>query len=466
MDWKARKLHFVGIGGAGMSGLALIAHGRGAAVSGSDRADSSYLRRLLDAGVNARLGHDPDLVPDDAEVVRSSAVPEDNSELQRAVDRGQPILRRGEFLAEICSEKRLIAVAGTHGKTTTAGMIAHCLRAVGADPAFVLGGELPLTGPGGGVRVNAAWGEGEWIVAEADESDASFLGLDAEVCVVTNVELEHHAHWGSIAALREAFAAFVAPARGAAVWARADLAELRPREGRLLRFGMAEDPEDGEPERAADRFELRPDGGVGFWLRGVAGEELLVELTVPGRHNVLNALAALAALELAGHEPAAVAGALRSFPGMARRFEFKGSRDGVLIYDDYAHHPTEVRATLEAARQLDPARLVAIFQPHLYSRTKELAQEFGAALSVADVIAVLDVYPAREEPVGDLAGVSGRMVAEAAADASGGRQVWWLPDADQALGALSGEIRDGDLVVTLGAGDIDALAERLSGDSK
>ncbi len=412
-----------------MSGLALVADRLGARVTGSDRAESSYLQRLREAGLDPRLGHDADSVPEDAEVVVSTAVAEDNPELVRARERGQRVLHRGELLAEVCAERRLIAIAGTHGKTTSAGMVVHALRAAGADPGFLLGGELPGVGPGGG-PANAGWGGGEWIVAEADESDASFLRLRPEVAVITNVELDHHTHWSSNAELAGAFRRFAEPARRVALLADPALDGLVS-DQQVIRFDVD-----------------RP------------GPEL--ELGVPGRHNRLDARAALAALELAGQDIEAAARALATFPGMLRRLELKGAHDGAMIYDDYAHHPTEVAAALEALRELEPRRLIAVFQPHLYSRTKAMASEFGAALVAADEVGVLEVYPAREEPVGELAGVTGRSVAEAAAERAGGRPVWWLRDAERAEAALAPRLRDGDLLVTLGAGDIFRLAEALA----
>jgi UDP-N-acetylmuramate--alanine ligase len=427
-DWKGRELHFIAIGGAGMSGLALVASELGASVTGSDRAESSYVERLRLAGLEPRIGHDADSVPPGADVVVSTAVGEDNPELARARERGQRVIHRGELLAELSSTRRLIAVAGTHGKTTTTGMLIHALRETGADPAFLLGGELLGAGPGG-AAANAGWGSGDWIVAEADESDASFLELRPEIAVVTNVELDHHSRWGSRAELLEAFARFAEPATGLALGAGSGLDALA--EGRTaLRFD-AETP--GPP----------------------------LELTVPGLHNLLNARAALAALELAGFGLDPAAAALASFPGIVRRLERKGARGGAVVYDDYAHHPTEVAAALAALRELGPRRLIAVFQPHLYSRTKALAGGFGGALAAADVIGVLDVYPAREEPVGELAGVSGLDVAAAAADRSGGKPVWWLGDAERAERALAPQLRDGDLLVTLGAGDIFRLADAL-----
>ena len=429
MDWSERKLHFIAIGGAGMSGLALVCHELGARVTGSDRAEGgSYLERLRAAGLVPLVGHDPDAVPADAEVVVSSAIPDDNPELVRARERGQEILHRGRLLAELCDARRLIAVAGTHGKTTTTGMLVHALRELGADPAFFIGGELPGAGPDG-EAANAGWGAGDWAVAEADESDGSFLELRPEVAVVTNIELDHHSRWGSRAELTEAFARFVESASGVATGPGID--GITPESGTI--------------------------GGFDETTPGPAQ----LRLRVPGRHNLLNARAALAALGLAGFDVAAAAAALAGFPGMLRRQELKGRRDGALIYDDYAHHPTEVRATLEALRELQPRRLLAVFQPHLYSRTKALAEDFGAALAAADEVGVLDVYAAREEPVGPLEGVSGLLVARATADRAGGKPVLWLRDRDTAAARLPSRLRDGDLLVTIGAGDIHELAEEL-----
>jgi UDP-N-acetylmuramate--alanine ligase len=458
-DMKGRKLHFIAIGGAGMSGLALVCRELGAEVTGSDRAESSYLDRLRAAGIDPRLGHDADQVPPGAEVVVSTAVPEDNPELLRARERGQTVIHRGELLAELCSKRRLLAIAGTHGKTTTTAMCVWALREIGADPAFFLGGELPGAGPAGG-PANAGWGEGEWVIAEADESDASFLKLRPEIAVITNLELDHHSRWGSLAELGEAFAAFAAPAAGLVTGAEV---RLPGQEGqRVVRFaietgGGAPTP---EAELLATGVRTEPDGTTHFRARG-AGIDTDASLRVPGLHNVANALAALGGLALAGFEAEAGARALGDFPGVARRLELKGERNGARIYDDYAHHPTEVAATIQAARELGARRVIAAFQPHLYSRTKALAPELGAALAAADEVAVLDIYPAREEPVGALAGVSGLMVASEAADRARGGRVWWLPTAEQAAQAIGPRLREGDLLITIGAGDIHKLAETL-----
>jgi UDP-N-acetylmuramate--alanine ligase len=448
-DWSGRKLHFVGIGGAGMSGLALVCAELGATVTGSDRSDSSYMERLRAAGLEPAVGHDAANLPEGSEVVVSTAIGEDNPELARARGLGVEPIHRGQLLAELCAEKRLIAIAGTHGKTTTTAMTVWALRAIGADPAFFVGGEVPGLGPGGGTA-NACWGEGEWVVAEADESDASFLRLRPEVAVVTNVEMDHHTRWGSLSELHEAFRSFTGPARGLVVPADEDMAWIGQK-----------------------------DEEVGFDA-GVPGPPDL-RLAVPGQHNLRNARAALGAIGLAGLDTAAAAAALESFAGVHRRLQLKGSRGAVQIYDDYAHHPTEVRAALSALRELGPGTLIAVFQPHLYSRTKALAVEFGAALALADEAFVLDVYPAREEPVGELAGVSGLQVAQAAAERSGGKPVWWLPEAETARRALAERLdsiqqrrfqnrgssrnqkagNDASVLVTIGAGDVFKLGEAL-----
>jgi UDP-N-acetylmuramate--alanine ligase len=432
-DWSGRRLHFIGIGGAGMSGLALVCARLGATVTGSDRSDSSYMERLRDAGLNPAVGHDAANLSEGAEVVVSTAIGEDNPELAVARERGVEPIHRGALLAELCAEKRLIAIAGTHGKTTTTAMTVWALRAIGADPAFFVGGEVPGLGPDGGTA-NAGWGEGEWVVAEADESDASFLRLRPEVAVVTNVEMDHHTRWGSLAELHEAFRGFVGPARGLVV------------------------PADEEMEWLGERAEeARFDATV-------PGPPDL-QLAVPGEHNLRNARAALGAIELAGLDVTAAAAELAGFAGVHRRLQLKGSRGAVHIYDDYAHHPTEVRAALSALRELDPSRLIAVFQPHLYSRTKALATEFGAALALADEVAVIDVYPAREKPVGELAGVSGLQVAQAAAERMGGKPVWWLPELETARRAMADRLDrlqgDGGVLVTIGAGDVFKLGEEL-----
>jgi UDP-N-acetylmuramate--alanine ligase len=441
-----RRLHFVGIGGAGMSGLALVASQLGAEVSGSDQAESSYFPRLRQAGIEPALGHDAANVPEGSELVVSTAIPEHNPELAAARAAGATVLHRGDLLGELSETKRTIAVGGTHGKTTTASMAALALLRCGREPAYLIGGELRAAG------TNAAWGEGEWAVIEADESDRSFLKLARDVAVVLNVELDHHSTYPDLRELEAAFAEFAEPA---AVRVLGPEVELAGR-GEQVRIGV-EPAAEADADLTARDLELLH-GGSRFSVDGVP-----VELRVPGRHNVLNALAALAACREAGLPVAEAGPALAAFTGAGRRFEGHGPTPaGALVYDDYAHHPTEVRATLEAARTLEPRRLVACFQPHLYSRTAMLAQDFGRALALADVVVVLDVYPARERAE-DFPGVSGLLVARAAADAAGGRPVWWLPAQAEALRMLERELGEGDLLLTLGAGDVDRIAHELTG---
>ncbi len=433
--FSGRALHFIGIGGAGMSGLALVARELGASVTGSDQAESSYCTQLRDAGIYPVIGHDAANLPEGAEVVVSTAIPEDNPELAAARAAGATVLHRGELLGELSRMKRTIAVGGTHGKTTSASMAALALLEAGREPAFLIGGEVRAAG------TNAAWGTGEWAVIEADESDRSFLALGRDVAVVTNIELDHHATYVNLGELEKAFEEFVAPAAVRVLGPGVELGG----EDEAVRFGIED----------AKQLTLTP-GGSRFAVKGVE-----VELQVPGEHNVLNALAALAALDAAGVPIEEAAPGLAKFTGAGRRFEEHGRTPrGALVYDDYAHHPTEVRATLEAARTLEPRRLVAAFQPHLYSRTRMLARDFGRALALADLVVVLDVYRARERPE-DFPDVSGYLVAQAAADAAGGRPVWWMPRLEDAERSLQGELTEGDLLLTLGAGDVDELARRL-----
>jgi UDP-N-acetylmuramate--alanine ligase len=436
--WAARRLHLIGIGGAGMSGLAIVAQALGATVSGSDRSDSAYVTRLREHALAPAIGHDAANVPADAEVVVSTAIAPDNPELAAARARGQRVLHRGELLAEVTRLRRSIVVAGTHGKTTTASMIAHALVEAGSDPPYLIGGELRSTG------TNAAWGSGDWIVVEADESDRSFLELAPGLAVVTNVELDHHATYRSLRELEIAFGDFALRAGRTLAWERVH--SLHPDET----YGIgAGDVQAREVELDGLRSRFTVDG-------------VPVELQVPGEHNVLNALAALGACRFAGVALAEAAAALRSFSGARRRFDPHGrTASGAFVYDDYAHHPTEVRATLEAVRALDPRRVIACFQPHLYSRTERLARAFGEALALADAIVVLDVYAARERAE-DHPGVSGLTIARTAADAAGGRHVYWTPTQADAARLLPRILTDGDVLLTLGAGDIDRLAVALT----
>ncbi len=420
-----------------MSGYARAAHALGAEVSGSDGATGPYLQRLADDGVLvAHVGHRAENVPagEGVEVVYSSAVGAENVERVAARERGIRERPRAELLGELSALRRTIAVAGAHGKTTTSSMLVHALRGAGLDPGWLIGGSA------GGGLANAHWSDGDWLVVEADESDRSMLSLSVEVAVLTNVELDHHAAYASLAQLREVFREFLAGPQWAVIWDRLELLELR--EG---------------PVEPYDVHHLQlTEGGSRFDWRGHE-----VTLAVPGAHNALNATAALEAARLAGADPSGAIAGLAGFHGAGRRFQLLGSTArGARVYDDYAHHPTEIAATLAAARTLEHERLVAVFQPHLYSRTASLAREFGAALARADAAVVLDVYPARERSE-DHPGVSGLLIAEAVADASEGRPVFWLPTFAAAEPVLRGMLGDGDVCVAMGAGDVDSLSRKL-----
>jgi len=475
-------LHFVGVGGAGMSGYARAAHSLGAEVTGSDGALSPYAERLRADGVlEVKVGHDTKNVPEGGgvEVIYSSAVPADNPEREAARERGLKERPRAELLAEFTAIKRTIAVAGTHGKTTTSSMIVHALRAAGARPGWLVGA------PVGGGLANAEWGEGEWLVVEADESDRSMLSLNVEIGVLTNVELDHHASFGSLAELREAFRAFLARASAAVVvWDRPELLELARVPAPIeVPFDKWFKGSYGALSKTIERPGIEivrydvsdptlESGGSRFQWRGHE-----VELKVPGVHNALNATAALEAARQAGADANGAIEGLAGFRGAGRRFQLLGETGGgAVVYDDYAHHPTEVAATLRAARTLlaetgiraegaclpaSVLRLVAVFQPHLYSRTALLAREFGVALALADVVAVLDVYPARERGE-DHPGVSGLLIAEATADAAGGRPVYWLPTFVDAEPVLRRLLNTGDVCVVMGAGDVDELGRQLA----
>ena len=432
--WAGRRLHFVGIGGAGMSGLALVARTLGAEVTGSDRtATGATADRLRAAGIDPVAGHDAANVPEGAEVVYSTAIGPENPE--RAVAATQ--LHRAELLGELTRLKPTIAVSGTHGKTTTSSMLVHALAGIGADPSYLVGGEVRSTG------TNAAWGAGEWLVVEADESDRSLLGLTPRIAIVTNAELDHETTYASLRDVLDTFRQFVAMAETAVVWDRPELVTLAGGAGALRTYDVP------APELTA--------GGSRFTF---AGHE--VTLSVPGAHNALNAAAALTAIDAAGLDVAGAAAALADFSGAGRRFERLGTTaTGAEIVDDYAHHPTEVRATLAGARTLHPRRLVAVFQPHLFSRTRRHATAFGEALAAADHVVVTGIYPARERQE-DFPGVTGRLIAAAAADHAHGKPVAWLPDPADAERHLRALLRPGDLCLTLGAGDIDALGRRLT----
>jgi UDP-N-acetylmuramate--alanine ligase len=454
---RLRRLHFVGAGGVGMSGLAeILLLSTPLEISGCDRERSENTTRLTTLGAKIAYGHDPAHVRDADLVVISSAVPESNPEVAAARERGIPVIRRAEMLAEIMRLKQGVAVAGTHGKTTTTSLTGMVLTEAGFDPTIVVGGRVRILG------TNARLGKGDFLVAEADEYDRSFLELTPVVAVVTNIEADHLDTYRDLADIRDAFATFAnrVPFYGAVVACVDDpgVREILPRvKRRVVTYG--ESAEAGL--RAAD-IRLEASGTTFEVQEGSTWSLGTVRLPLPGRHNVANALAAIAVgRELSIPFPT-IARALKEFTGVVRRFETKGQRGGVLVLDDYAHHPTEIAATLAAARQVHPGRrLVALFQPHLYSRTRDFAEDFGRALLACDVAVVTDVYPSREKP---LAGVTGELVA-AAARRAGHVNVVYLPERKTVVRGLAGILKSGDLLVTMGAGDVVRLGEEYLGEA-
>jgi UDP-N-acetylmuramate--alanine ligase len=451
------RVHFAGIGGAGMSGIARIMLARGISVSGSDAKDSALLGELRALGASVRIGHAAgnlgSLGPDDTLVV-SSAIRPDNPELAEATRRGLRVLHRAAALASVMAGRRVIAVAGTHGKTTTTSMLTTVLRECGAEPGYVIGGILTETGLGAGD------GAGLDFVAEADESDSSFLLLSPDVALITNVEADHLDNYESLADIQAAFTTFGGQVTSMVLTCADDpgaetvAARLDP--ARVRRYGESPHADyrllDVTPHGMAISFNVAAD-------RSPFGE-VFAQLTVdvPGHHNALNATAAFAAAVELGFAPPRVAAAIAGYRGAQRRLELKGEARGVRVLDSYAHHPTELAADLRAARDITAdagkGRVIAIFQPHLFSRTRIFAAEFGAALGLADEAIVLDVYAAREDPE---PGVSGQLIV----DAVPGRRARFVPDPAGAAAVIDAIAEPGDLVLTMGAGDITALGPRL-----
>ena len=448
---RLRRLHFVGAGGVGMSGLAeILLLSTPLEISGCDVSRSENTDRLTKLGARIAYGHDPVHVAGADLLVVSSAVQESNPEVAAAREKGIPVIRRAEMLAEIMRLKQGVAIAGTHGKTTTTSLTGMVLTEAGFDPTIVVGGQVRILG------TNARLGKGDFLVAEADEYDRSFLELTPVVAVITNVEADHLDCYRDLADILDAFATFAnrVPFYGAVIACIDDagVRELIPRvKRRVVTYGES-------PEANLRAREIRLEAtGTSFdvwegetWLLGS------VRLRLPGRHNVANALAAIAVgRELSIPFPT-IAHAIAEFTGVIRRFETKGERGGVLVVDDYAHHPTEIAATLASARQVYPERrLVALFQPHLYSRTRDFAEDFGRSLTACDLAIVTDVYPSREKPI---PGVTGRLVADAASRA-GQSNVVYVAEKKDVAGILAGRLRTGDLLVTMGAGDVVKFGE-------
>ncbi len=446
------RVHFTGIGGAGMSGIARIMIARGVKVSGSDAAASDLLTALAGEGADVHVGHAAANINGADTLVVSTAIREDNPELAEARRRGLRVLHRAAALASLMLGRRGIAVAGTHGKSTTTGMVTTILRHAGMAPGYVIGAILAETGLG------AEDGDGAMFVAEADESDGSFLMLAPEVAIVTCVEADHLDNYADLAQIQGAFRRFAGQIiPGGLLIACADdpgaraLATAVPPGVRVRTYGEAPDADyrltGVRPQGMTLRFEVTagPAAGAG------AAAPARLEAGVPGRHNAMNATAAYAAALELGLSPGVAAAGLAAYRGVHRRLQPKGEAAGVLVLDSYAHHPTELAADLRAAREIRPGgRVLAVFQPHLFSRTRIFAAEFGAALGLADEAFVLDVYAAREDPE---PGVTGRLVAQAAP----GGQARFVPDRADLPAAVADAARPGDLVLTMGAGDVTAL---------
>jgi UDP-N-acetylmuramate--alanine ligase len=449
-----RRVHMIGIGGAGMRNLARLLMARGIGVTGSDLKDSAALRDLADAGARVFVGHAAEHVGDPDAVVVSSAITERNAELSEARRRGIAVWMRAQALAAAARDKRVIAVSGTHGKTTTTSMVGLLLERAGLDPTYVVGGEPNESGSG------ARSGEGDLFVAEADESDGSFLLFEPGVAIVANVEVDHVDFYrGGLDEIEAAFRAF-ADRSGRVVVCADDPGAMRAVAGSTTPIVTY-----GTTDGADVRLEVRSVGPGG--ARGVvsAGRERAdVALAVDGLHNLRNAAAAIAAAGLVGVPPDVSASALAEFRGVHRRFELRGTARGAHFYDDYGHVPTELAVTLDVARRTGPRRLIAVFQPHRYVRTLALWRELGASLVEADVIVVTDVYGADQDPI---PGVTGKLVVDGISLADPRRRIVYLPHRRDVIGFLDAEVRDGDLVITMGCGDVymlgDAALERIGG---
>ncbi len=445
---RPRAVHVLGIGGAGMSAIAEVLVGSGHRVTGSDLGRSAALERLEEAGATIAIGHDAANLAADVELVtHSTAVPADNPELVEARRRGLPVLRRAEILAAITRSWTTVAVAGTHGKTTTSAMLTAALRGAGLDPAFIVGGDLRDLGRGAQV------GAGPLLVVEADESDGTFVELESHAVVVTNVEPDHLEHYGGFEALEQAFVRFVDQAPGPRILCADDpgaarLGTLVP----AVTYGT---------DAQADWRIVEPTptpSGIAFGVRGPDGIEVAITLAQPGMHNARNATAALATAVTLGADAGAAAAALSRFGGVGRRFEERGSAAGVRLVDDYAHLPTEVEVALAAGRSLEPERLIAVFQPHRYSRTEQLWSTFAHSFNEADVVYVTGIYSSGEAP---RPGITGSLVVDAVTAAHPGTDIRYVEALDDVVANLIDDLRAGDLCLTLGAGDLTTIPDRV-----
>ncbi len=447
---KIKHIHFVGIGGIGMSGIAEVLLNLGYKVSGSDLRESDTTRRLRQLGGEIQIGHRPENITSPHVVVISSAVKKDNVEVIAARGKQVPVIPRAEMLAELMRLKYGVAIAGAHGKTTTTSLVATVLAAGGIDPTVVIGGKLNSLGS------NAKLGQGEFLVAEADESDGSFLKLSPTIAVVTNIDAEHLDYYKDINEIKDAFLKFInkVPFYGVAILCldQKHIQSLIPQiEKRYLTYGMS-----SQADYQATDVTFKPLGSR-FRVVNHTGDLGWFELSVPGLHNVSNSMAAIAVARELEVDLEVIRRALKEFSGVQRRFQVKGEAKGILVVDDYGHHPTEVRATLAAAKAALGRRVVCVFQPHRYTRTKHLFEEFLTAFNQADRVIIMDIYAAGEQPI---PGVSGQAVYEGIRK-YGHKDVAYLGGKDEIVKHLCETLKEGDLLLTLGAGDVWKLGETV-----
>lgn len=441
-----RRIHIVGVGGSGMSAIAEILVGNGHVISGSDLLASAPLLRLRDRGLAMAVGHAAEHLGDAEIVAISTAVPESNAEVVAARSLGLQVLRRAELLAAITSSYRTVSIAGTHGKTTTSAMLTAALLGAGLEPSYLVGGDLRDLGHG------AAVGSGDLLVVEADESDGTFVELESSAVIVTNVEPDHLEHYGGFEGLEAAFVRFVEQCSGPRLVCLDDPGSARLASvGDVTTYGFA----DGADFRIIDP--LPTPVGITFVVESGLGRHE-IRLLQPGMYNARNATAALAMATELGADPSLAADALSTFGGVGRRFELRGEVKGIRLFDDYAHLPTEVASALNAAKSLEPERLVAVFQPHRYSRTDQLWSTFGDAFVEADVLIVTGIYAAGEAR---REGISGSLVADEVRRLHPDADVRFIEDLDDVLEELQAELRTGDMCLTLGAGDLTLLPDRL-----
>ncbi|GAB6071999.1 UDP-N-acetylmuramate--L-alanine ligase [Venenivibrio stagnispumantis] len=444
---KVKKIHFIGIGGSGMNGIAQVLLNQGFIISGSDLKETETVLKLKEMGAKIFIGHNPENVVDTDLVVYSSAVTPDNPELQKAKELGIPTIPRGEMLAELMRFKYGIAIAGSHGKTTTTSMVGTILGKTGFDPTVVIGGKLEAYGS------NAKLGRGEFIVTESDESDGSFLRLTPTIVSINNIDLEHIGFYKDLEDIKNAFIQFAnkVPFYGAVAVNIDDenVRSILPRiEKKVIKFGLSD-----EAQIKAENIELI-DGRYKFHIKGYGD----IHLSIPGKHNIYNALAAISiSLEL-GVPFCVIKEALENFKNANRRFDIKYKDENIIVVDDYAHHPTEIKATLSAAKDMYPdKRIIAVFQPHRYSRVASLFEEFAKSFDIPDVLILTDIYSAGEKPI---EGITGEALAEKIKERK--KEVIFVKDIKEAENLIKNIMKNGDLIITLGAGNITTISDNLS----